>query len=106
MFEYRKKFDADEKFKTREEILQVLQGSKVESKETPKTEDLAKLLEDAKTEYREDPSRTNRLKKIWAAALLRDHKYGNFKYKFMKGVGLSGLFVENYQSAVKIRSIE
>jgi hypothetical protein len=105
MLKFRLKFDPDERFLGRDEIQKVLQGTVVESKETPSTQEIKKLLDDAKNLYNTQRTKENRIKKVWAAALLRDHKYGTSKYKFLKGVGIGGLFVENYKSSVKIDNI-
>lgn len=106
MLNFRIKFDPDERFDSRNEIQGIIQGTQPELKETPKIADLEKLLLQATVDYAQDPSRSNRVKKVWAAALLRDCKYGNSKYKFLKGVGLNGLYVENYRSSVRIDSTQ
>jgi hypothetical protein len=105
MLKFRLKFDPDERFAGRNEIQQIVQGTVVEQKETPTTSEIKKILDDAKNLYDTQKTRENKIKKVWAAALLRDHKYGTSKYKFLKGVGLGGLFVENYKSATKIDNI-
>lgn len=106
MMRFRKKHDPKERFSERSEIQDIIRGKAHENYVVDQAE-LEKLLEEATQESNADPaSLPLRLKKNWAAALLRDYKYSNRNYRFLKGVGLGGMYVENYNSANKIRKIQ
>jgi hypothetical protein len=100
---FRFKFEPDERY----ELMQGLTDA-------PPTDDevrsfsrdkVVKLLEKAISDYQENPSRKNRLKKVWAAGLMRDYDYGRANYKYIRAVGYNGLFMENYKSSSKLDAL-
>lgn len=106
MIPLRIEFDPDKRFNGRELVKQIIQGHAVEDNAAITEDILESILKTASDDLSDNPSsRGARLKKVFAAALLRDFRYGNRNYKFLKGVGLNGLYVENYKSSDKIDAL-
>ena len=104
--EFRYIFDQDERDANKSEVRKLIQGEITEPNFYKTVQELEELVKSATAEYESDKtSRKARLKKVWAVALLRDFIYANRTYKFIKGVGLNGLFIENYKSANSIDRI-
>jgi hypothetical protein len=99
---FRTKYISTERFADRSEIRDIIQGRAVEDfvVDEQALEDIVnKAVEEAAANPMSIPAK---LKKNWAIALLRDFKYGNRNHKYLKGIGLSGLYAENYVSSSKI----
>ncbi len=104
--EFRYIFDQDQRDESKSEIRALIQGDISEPNYYKTVAELEQIVSEAMSEYEKDKtSRKARLKKVWAVALLRDFIYANRTYKFIKGVGLNGLFIENYKSSVGIDRI-
>jgi hypothetical protein len=102
MMRYRKKYVSTDRFDDRSEIKDIIQGRAIEDFVVDEA-DLEEIVKTAVDEAAANPiSIPARLKKTWAIALMRDFKYGNRNYKYLKGIGLSGLYAENYVSSSKI----
>ena len=100
--EFRKIYEATDRFDNRDEIQQLIRGRTTENYIVDEAE-LKAILDEATSAAIANPdSIPARLKRTWAAALLRDFKYSRRNYRFLKGVGLGGLYCENYSSSVKI----
>lgn len=99
MIKFRKELEALDRFDLREEILEIIQGRASEDFAV-KLADLEDLVRQKVAAADENPYSTKaRYEKVVAISLLRDFKYGNRNYKYLKGVGLSGLYAENYKSS-------
>jgi hypothetical protein len=101
---FRLKFDPDERFNLSSTINDGI-PTDADVKAFSRNE-ILKLLSSAKSDYAADPSRKNRLKKVWAAALLRDYDYGKANYKYIRAAGYVALYVENYKAYSKLDALK
>jgi len=104
MIDFRKELDAQTRFEARDKIFDIINKG---SKDYADISNTLKELEEAVAKYvsasdEKPESLIDRKNKVIAISLLRDFKYAHRKYPFLKGLGYSGLLVENYKSADKL----